>query len=47
MGHGLHVFGSVRSAFDASRLALEWRTGFTPLLFDVRDDEAIARAAGR
>jgi len=45
MGRGLHVFGSIRSPADASRLALEWRTGFTPLLFDVRDDEAIARAA--
>jgi NAD(P)-dependent dehydrogenase (short-subunit alcohol dehydrogenase family) len=43
--HGFHVFGSVRSKMDAGRLAEELGSDFTPLIFDVRDGEAIAAAA--
>ncbi len=42
---GYRVFGSVRK--DADGEALRQRhAGITPLLFDVTDDEAVARAAG-
>ncbi len=43
--HGFHVFGSVRSKMDAGRLAEELGVKFTPLIFDVRDSEAIGAAA--
>lgn len=43
--NGVHVFGSVRQPEAAATLAAELGTAFTPLLFDVRDDEAVAAAA--
>jgi hypothetical protein len=43
---GYHVFGSVRGEPDRERLAAAFGAGcFTPLLFDVTDAEAVARAA--
>ena len=42
---GYHVFGSVRKSEDAARLEKEMGTGFTSLIFDVRDRGAIDRAA--
>ncbi len=42
---GYTVFGSVRTPADASRLQAELGDLFTPLVFDVTDAEAIARAA--
>lgn len=47
MARGFHVFGSVRKAADADRLAGELGQGFTPLLFDVTDEAAIRAAATR
>jgi NAD(P)-dependent dehydrogenase (short-subunit alcohol dehydrogenase family) len=43
--HGFHVFGSVRKPEDAARLAAELGEAFTPLLFDVTDDQAVQAAA--
>lgn len=43
---GHHVFGSVRRQEDAQRLQEELGPAFTPLLFDVRDQEALKTAAG-
>ena len=43
---GFHVFGSVRKAADAERVAAEVGPAFTPLIFDVTD-EAGAQAAAR
>lgn len=45
VAHGVHVFGSVRKPEDAERLKRELGTGFTPLLFDVTDEAAVARGA--
>src|SRR4051794_13540836 len=42
---GMHVFGSVRRDDDAARLSAEFGNNLTPLLFDVRDEAALARAA--
>ena len=42
---GFHVFGSVRKAADADRLASEFGSSFTPLTFDVTDEQAVAAAA--
>ena len=42
--HGWRVFGSVRKQADADRLAA---TGIVPLVFDVTDADAIARAAAQ
>jgi NAD(P)-dependent dehydrogenase (short-subunit alcohol dehydrogenase family) len=42
---GFHVFGSVRKPADAERLAKEFGASFTPLIFDVTDQAAVARAA--
>lgn len=42
---GYRVFGSVRCEPDASRLKAQFPEHFTPLLFDVTDAEAIARAS--
>lgn len=39
------VFGSVRTASDADRLATHFKSNFTPLLFDVTDEAAIRQAA--
>lgn len=45
-GAGFHVFGSVRSEADSERLRERFgASNFTPLLFDVTDAEAIAKAA--
>jgi NAD(P)-dependent dehydrogenase (short-subunit alcohol dehydrogenase family) len=44
LGHGVHVFGSVRQQTDADRLRAELGTGFTPLLFDVTDFGAVSAA---
>lgn len=41
---GFRVFGSVRKGTDASRLRAELGDGFTPLIFDVTDEAAIADA---
>lgn len=40
-----HVYGSVRNQKDANRLSEEFGKSFTPLLFDVRDEKAVAAAA--
>ncbi len=42
---GFHVWGSVRRAQDADRLAQDFGDRFHSLLFDVTDATAIARAA--
>lgn len=42
---GFQVFGSVRRQADADRLKQELGEAFTPLLFDVTDQDAISRAA--
>src|SRR5216683_614311 len=44
---GFRVFGSVRHEDDAVRLTHELGQMFSPLLFDVRDEEAIQRAAAK
>lgn len=45
IAEGARVFGSVRRPEDAQRLQGEFGSRFEPLLFDVRDEPAIARAA--
>jgi NAD(P)-dependent dehydrogenase (short-subunit alcohol dehydrogenase family) len=42
---GFRVFGSVRKQADAERLAQELGPNFTPLIFDVTDEAAVAAAA--
>jgi NAD(P)-dependent dehydrogenase (short-subunit alcohol dehydrogenase family) len=42
---GFRVFGSVRKQADADRLARELGANFTPLIFDVTDEAAVAAAA--
>ncbi len=43
---GYHVFGSVRAKADSERLQSRFgASNFTPLLFDVTDVDAVARAA--
>jgi NAD(P)-dependent dehydrogenase (short-subunit alcohol dehydrogenase family) len=42
---GWHVFGSVRKQADAERVLAELGERFTPLFFDVTDEEAIKTAA--
>ncbi len=44
-GAGFHVFGSVRKAADADRLAKEFGDRFTPLQFDVTDADAVTAGA--
>jgi len=41
---GFNVFGSVRNEEDAKELVNEFKTSFTPLIFDVRDKKAIQEA---
>ena len=41
---GIHVFGSVRKSEDAERLTNEFGDSFTPLIFDVTDEESIRAA---
>lgn len=45
--HGYHVFGSVRTQQDAERVQSELGERFTPLLFDVTDNEAVRSAAAQ
>ena len=45
IARGFRVFGSVRKAADAERLRAELGPNFAPLVFDVTDEAAIARAA--
>ena len=40
-----HVFGSVRKQADAERLSKEFGNSFTPLVFDVTDQAAVAAGA--
>lgn len=42
---GFQVFGSVRKCEDADRLSAEWGEAFTPLLFDITDEQAVKLAA--
>ena len=42
---GLRVFGSVRKAADAERLAKDFPAYFTPVLFDVTDESAVRAGA--
>jgi len=42
---GFQVFGSVRRQSDADRLSAEFGSTFTPLMFDVTDEAAVALAA--
>lgn len=42
---GWHVFGSVRKEADAASLQTALGERFTPLIFDVTDNDAIGRAA--
>ena len=42
---GFQVFGSVRKQEDADRLSAAWGKAFTPLLFDITDEQAVQRAA--
>jgi NAD(P)-dependent dehydrogenase (short-subunit alcohol dehydrogenase family) len=44
---GAHVFGSVRRAESASALTTALGANFTPLIFDVRDEAAVAAAAAQ
>lgn len=46
VANGVQVFGSVRKAQDGDRLSAELGTLFKPMLFDVTDEAAVARAAG-
>ncbi len=46
-GLNYHVFGSVRSPEDAARLENEMGPGFTALIFDVRNRNAVFAAAGK
>ena len=41
---GYHVFGSVRNQQDADRLSQTFLDKFTPLFFDVTDEEAIIKS---
>jgi NAD(P)-dependent dehydrogenase (short-subunit alcohol dehydrogenase family) len=42
---GLHVFGSVRRESDAERVASQCGGNFTPIVFDLTDENLIERAA--
>jgi NAD(P)-dependent dehydrogenase (short-subunit alcohol dehydrogenase family) len=44
---GFLVFGSVRAAHDAERLKTQFGENYEPLLFDLTDGEAVARAADK
>jgi NAD(P)-dependent dehydrogenase (short-subunit alcohol dehydrogenase family) len=45
--HGFEVFGSVRKQEDADRLSADWGKAFTPLLFDITDEQAVRQAAAQ
>jgi NAD(P)-dependent dehydrogenase (short-subunit alcohol dehydrogenase family) len=42
---GIHVFGSVRKTQDAERLSTEFGNTFTPLRFDITDEQSVHAAA--
>ena len=42
---GFRVFGSVRKEADAERLSKEFGANFTPMIFDVTDEAAVAAGA--
>lgn len=42
---GIHVFGSVRKSEDAERLTDEFGNKFTPLIFDITNEESVREAA--
>ncbi|MGF6638214.1 NAD(P)-dependent dehydrogenase (short-subunit alcohol dehydrogenase family) [Paraburkholderia sp. MM5496-R1] len=44
IANGCHVFGSVRSVEDGERVGHALGDGFSPLVFDVTDEDAIAAA---
>ena len=44
---GFRVFGSVRNKADAERVSKELGANFTPLLFDVTDEQAVKNAASQ
>jgi NAD(P)-dependent dehydrogenase (short-subunit alcohol dehydrogenase family) len=44
---GVRVFGSVRKQDDAERLTKEFGAPFTPLIFDVTDEAAVAAGANQ
>jgi NAD(P)-dependent dehydrogenase (short-subunit alcohol dehydrogenase family) len=44
---GWHVFGSVRNEMDGQKLKIEFGEAFTPLIFDVQDDDAILSASAK
>jgi NADP-dependent 3-hydroxy acid dehydrogenase YdfG len=45
IARGFHVFGSVRTQEMGEQCAREFGDRFTPLFFDVRDQQAISVAA--
>ena len=45
LSHGFRVFGSVRRLQDADLLVAEFGSSFTPVIFDVTDNEAVQKAA--
>jgi len=45
--NGFHVFGSVRKGADGEKLKAEFGDAFTPLVFDVTDEAAVAAAAAQ
>lgn len=47
VSRGWRVFGSVRRAEDAARVQAALGEGFSPLLFDVSDEAAVAAAAAQ
>lgn len=44
---GFHVYGSVRRSEDGERLGQQLGAAFTPLLFDVTDEQQVRAAAAR
>lgn len=44
-GKGIHVFGSVRRPTDGERVRQEVGALFTPLIFDVTDEDAVKAGA--
>ena len=42
---GYHIFGSLRKETDAKLLIEAYPQGFTPLIFDVQDQDAVSQAA--
>ena len=44
---GIHVFGSVRKSEDAERLTNEFGDKFTPLIFDVTNEQSVREAADK